>query len=81
MSDVIVVKGGLVIEQRPGEKFVVEIKVGNEVKRVLATLSGQIRKFRIRITKGDFVTLEVSKYDCGQGRITYREKEEVVPLA
>ena len=41
---------------------------------VLATISGKMRKFYIRIRPGDRVTIEVSPYDPTRGRITYRHK-------
>lgn len=41
---------------------------------VLGHLSGKMRKHRIRILPGDRVQVEVSAYDLGRGRITYRYK-------
>ena len=41
---------------------------------VLAHLSGQIRRNRIRIIVGDRVTLRLSPYDLRRGRIVYRFK-------
>jgi translation initiation factor IF-1 len=41
---------------------------------VLATISGRMRRFHIKILPGDRVTVEVSPYDPGRGRITYRHK-------
>ncbi|SNG38411.1 translation initiation factor IF-1 [Streptococcus pneumoniae] len=42
--------------------------------RILATVSGKIRKNYIRILAGDRVTVEMSPYDLTRGRITYRFK-------
>ncbi|HEX9705133.1 MAG TPA: translation initiation factor IF-1 [Gemmatimonadales bacterium] len=42
--------------------------------RVLATIAGKMRRFRIRVLAGDRVTLAISPYDLSRGRITYRHK-------
>ena len=42
--------------------------------RSVATISGRMRRFYIRILPGDRVTVEVSPYDPSRGRITYRHK-------
>jgi len=44
---------------------------GNEV---IAYISGNIRKNRIRILMNDRVEVEMSPYDLSKGRITYRYK-------
>lgn len=41
---------------------------------ILATISGRMRRFWIRILPGDRVTVEVSPYDPSRGRITYRHR-------
>jgi translation initiation factor IF-1 len=41
---------------------------------VLAYASGRMKRFRIRITPGDRVKVELSPYDLTRGRITYRDK-------
>ena len=41
---------------------------------VLATISGRMRQYYIKILPGDRVTVEVSPYDPSRGRITYRHK-------
>jgi translation initiation factor IF-1 len=41
---------------------------------VLATISGRMRQFYIKILPGDRVTVEVSPYDPSRVRITYRHK-------
>ena len=48
---------------------------------VLAHISGKMRKFFIKIAIGDKVTVEISPYDLGKGRITYRHKETPPPQA
>ena len=40
--------------------------------RILATISGKIRQFRINIRVGDKVKLEMSPYDLTKGRIVLR---------
>ena len=42
--------------------------------RVLAHVSGKMRKFFIRILPGDRVKMELSPYDLARGRISYRFK-------
>ena len=59
---------GTVIECKPNS-FIVETSVGH---RVLATLAGRLKMHFIKVVPGDKVKLEVSPYDLGRGRITYR---------
>lgn len=61
---------GVVKEALPNAMF----RVDTENIEVLATISGRIRKNKIRILVGDMVTIEVSPYDVTRGRITYRHK-------
>ena len=51
--------------------FRVELDNGH---KVLAHVSGKMRKFFIRILPGDKVTVELSPYDLTRGRITYRAR-------
>jgi len=62
---------GTVIEPLPNAMFRVELDNGH---KVLAHVSGKMRKFFIRILPGDRVTVELSPYDLTRGRITYRAK-------
>ena len=62
---------GTVIEPLPNAMFRVELDNGH---KVLAHISGKMRKFFIRILPGDRVTVELSPYDLTRGRITYRSK-------
>jgi translation initiation factor IF-1 len=68
---------GVVRESLPNATFRVEIQGGH---KVLARVSGKMRVNFIRILPGDTVTLEVSPYDLGRGRIIFRgtmkEREE-----
>ena len=60
---------GTVVEPLPNAMFRVELPNGH---KVLAHISGKIRKHYIRILIGDRVLLELSPYDLNRGRITYR---------
>ncbi len=72
---------GVVLEIKPNEQFIVGIKLNNAEHKILANLASNIRKFRIRITKGDKVTVVMTNYDLTKGRITYRDKEQKDPAA
>ena len=67
----IIEMSGEVVEKLPNAMFTVKLENGHEV---LATISGKMRKFYIRILPGDKVTVEISPYDLSRGRISYREK-------
>ena len=60
---------GKVVERLRNSRFRVELAGGH---RVLAYVSGKMRRFSIRILEGDTVQLMLSPYDLTQGRITYR---------
>jgi translation initiation factor IF-1 len=60
---------GTVVEPLPNAMFRVELANGH---RVLAHASGKMRKYFIRIVRGDRVLVELSPYDLNRGRITYR---------
>lgn len=60
---------GTAIESLPNAMFRVELPNGH---KVLAHISGKIRLHYIRILPGDRVLVELSPYDLGRGRITYR---------
>jgi len=62
---------GVVKEPLPNAMFKVQLENGHEV---LAHISGKMRMHFIRILPGDKVKLEISPYDLGRGRITYRAK-------
>jgi len=42
--------------------------------KIIAHISGKMRKHYIKILPGDKVTVELSPYDLSRGRITYRAK-------
>lgn len=60
-----------VIEPLPNAMFRVELE---NKHRVLAHISGKMRKNFIRILPGDKVAVELSPYDLTRGRIVYRYK-------
>lgn len=62
---------GTVTEVLPNTKFRVELENGH---KILAYLSGKMRKHYIRVLEGDRVKCELSPYDLSKGRITYRYK-------
>ena len=62
---------GTVRESLPNTMFRVELQNGH---RILAHLSGKMRKHYIRIVPGDRVKVALSPYDLKRGRIIYRER-------
>jgi len=60
---------GSVTESLRNATFRVELANGH---RVLAHISGRLRKHYIRVLPGDRVLVELSPYDLTRGRITYR---------
>ena len=62
---------GTVTKVLPATMYKVRLENGHEV---LAHISGKMRKFFIKIAIGDTVTVEISPYALGKGRITYRHK-------
>lgn len=71
-DDVIEVEG-TVLEKLPNAMFQVELENGH---KIIAHLSGKLRKNFIRIIPGDSVKIEMSTYDLTKGRITWRAKCE-----
>lgn len=69
-SDKIEVEG-TVVEPLPNAMFRVEL---DNKHQILAHISGRMRKFFIKISPGDKVTVELSPYDLTRGRITYRKR-------
>ena len=62
---------GKVVELLPNTMFRVELANGH---RVLAHISGKMRKHFIRIVPGDKVAVELSPYDLTKARIIFREQ-------
>ena len=59
------------MEALPNAMFRVELANQHQV---LAHISGKIRLHYIKILPGDKVLIDLSPYDLGRGRITYRLK-------
>lgn len=72
MKEELIEMVGVVVDKQPNAFF--KVQINNTEHMVLATLSGRMRKNRIRILMGDRVDLELSPYDLTKGRITYRHK-------
>lgn len=62
---------GKVTQALPNTEFRVQLENGHIL---LAHVAGKMRKHFIRIVPGDHVTVEISPYDLGKGRIVYRER-------
>ncbi|MDH3627117.1 MAG: translation initiation factor IF-1 [Acidobacteriota bacterium] len=62
-----------VLEPLPNAMFKLEL-VDRAEHKVLAHISGKMRKHFIRILPGDRVLVELSPYDLSRGRIVYRYK-------
>lgn len=65
------VLSGEVVECLPQTKFRVLLETGQEI---IAYNAGRLNKFRIRVTLGDKVQVEISLYDLTKGRIVRRDK-------
>ena len=63
---------GTVVEPLPNAMFRVELENGH---KVLAHVSGKMRKFFIRILPGDKVSVEVSPFDGTKGQITLPNRD------
>ena len=63
---------GTVVDKLPNTLF--KVRLDSSEHEVLAQLSGKMRKNSIRILLGDRVSVEMSPYDLGRGRITYRHR-------
>ena len=71
---------GVVSEVLPDTRFRVDLTNGH---KLIAYVSGKMRKHRIRLLAGDKVSVELTPYDLTKGRITFRHKDErvaVVPM-
>jgi len=67
---------GTVKKLLPGTLFDVELKQGEATTMLLCSLAGKLKQHFIKLTVGDKVLLEISKYDMSKGRITYRLKNK-----
>lgn len=67
-----VIEAEAVVEEAyPNASFSVRLNTGH---KILAHLSGKMRKNFIKVMPGDHVTVEVTPYDLTKGRITRRLK-------
>jgi len=60
-----------VVELLPNAMFRLELDNGH---KVLAHISGKMRKYYIRVLPGDQVTVALSPYDLTRGRIVFRNR-------
>ena len=67
----VIKKEGRVTEALPNAFFKVVLADGKEI---MGFLSGKMRMNRITILPGDKVSVEMTPYDEGKGRIVYRLK-------
>lgn len=72
MKEELIEVSGVVIDKQPNAFF--KVLINNSEHLVMATISGRMRRNRIRILMGDRVDVEMSPYDLTKGRITYRHK-------
>lgn len=72
MNEDKILMDGTVIDSSKGV-FQVQLENGHVV---IGHLSGKMKKFYIRVLKGDEVTIELSPYDLNRGRIVERKKVE-----
>jgi len=70
-KDDIIKMEGTIIEALPNAMFRVELENGH---KILAHISGKMRKNFIRLVPGDKVIVELTIYDLTKGRIVYRKK-------
>jgi len=70
-KDDIIKMEGTIVEALPNAMFRVELENGH---KILAHISGKMRKNFIRLVPGDRVIVELTIYDLTKGRIVYRKK-------
>jgi translation initiation factor IF-1 len=64
---------GIVETVGRGQVYIVRSVLHNIPVRIVAKLSGKMRRFNIRVVKGDVVKVVVNKKDPTNGRIVYRK--------
>lgn len=65
----IITKKGVVVEYLPNAIYRIDLEDGS---RILAHISGRMRRNFIRVFPGDQVRVEFSEHDLTKGRIVYR---------
>ena len=73
MKEELIEMAGVVVDKQPNAFF--KVQLNDTEHMVLATISGRMRRNRIRILMGDRVDIELSPYDLNKGRITFRHIE------
>jgi translation initiation factor IF-1 len=63
---------GVITESLPNSMY--RIKLENEDRLILATVSGKMRINKIRVMPGDRVKVEFTPYDPDRGRIIFKYK-------
>ena len=63
---------GVVTQMLPNTMFEVELENSH---KLIAYAAGRMRRYRIRITPGDRIRIELSPYDLTRGRIVYRYRD------
>jgi translation initiation factor IF-1 len=67
-----VVVDAVVTQTLPNTMFEVELENGH---KFIAYAAGRLRRYRIRITPGDRIRVELSPYDLNRGRVVYRYRD------
>lgn len=67
---------GIVLELLPNAMFRIKLENDHEI---LGHTSGRMRKNRIRVLVGDWVTVEMTPYDLSKGRVIHRHKSKPEP--
>lgn len=65
-----IILNGVITEALKDATFSVQLETGS---MALCRICGKMRKFFIRVTPGDSVTVELSPYDLTKGRILRRQ--------
>ncbi len=70
---------GKVTDKLPNAMFKIELENGHQI---LGHMSGKMRKFKIWVTVGDDVEVEMTPYDLTKGRIVRRGpfKQDTPPV-
>ncbi len=75
---------GTILDKLPNAMFRVKLDPISEKDTkehiILGHISGKMRKNYIRILPGDRVMVEISPYDLSKCRITFRSKDDKMPM-
>lgn len=61
---------GLVVQALGAGRY--RVRIDGTEQEPICKAAGKLSRFRIKITQGDRVRVELSPYDLTRGRITYR---------